>query len=62
MEKQTVIAGLSLVGLLFAVNIWGLFQYGYRGPETIVICVVPVVAAFVLGFYYIKAKGQPPEQ
>jgi len=61
MEKQTIIAGIALVGLLFAVNIWGLFQYGYRGGETIVICAVPVIAAFVLGFYYIKAKNSHPE-
>ena len=61
MEKRTAIAGLSIVGLLFAVNIWGLYQYGYRGPETIVICAVPVIAGFVLGFYYIKAKDTPQE-
>jgi membrane protease YdiL (CAAX protease family) len=60
MEKRTVIAGMVLVGLLFAVNVWGLFQYGYRGPETIVICAVPVIAGFVLAFYYIKAKNIPP--
>jgi uncharacterized membrane protein len=61
MEKRTVIAGMMLVGLLFAVNLWGLFRYGYRGPETIVVCAVPVVAGFVLGFYYIKGKNLPPE-
>jgi len=52
---------MMLVGLLFAVNLWGLFRYGYRGPETIVVCAVPVVAGFVLGFYYIKGKNLPPE-
>ncbi len=62
MEKRTVIAGMMLVGLLFAVNIWGLFQYGYRGGETIVICAVPVIAGFVLAFYYIKSKNIPPEE
>jgi membrane protease YdiL (CAAX protease family) len=60
MEKRTVIAGMALISLLFAVNIWGLFQYGYRGAETIVVCAVPIVAGFVLAFYYIKAKNQPP--
>ncbi len=61
MEKRTVIAGMVLVGLLFAVNMWGLFRYGYRGGETIVICAIPVIAGFVLAFYYIKSKNPPPK-
>ena len=61
MEKRTLIATSVIVAILFVVNIWGLFQYGYRGPETIVICAVPIVAGFVLAFYYIKAKNSHSE-
>jgi membrane protease YdiL (CAAX protease family) len=61
MDKRTVIAGMVLVGLLFAVNIWGLIRYGYKGPETIVVIAVPIIAGFVLAFYYIKSKNSPTE-